>query len=99
MSFSTTGGIFMKRPILMLIATLAVAASVQAQAPPSDAERQAAREAIVKSCGNDIKTYCSDKQPGRDMMMCLRTNADKLSSDCKDTLANMRRNAPQPPTQ
>jgi hypothetical protein len=89
----------MKRHTLILIATLTAAASVQAQSPPSDAQRQAAREAIAKSCGADIKSYCSDKQPGREMMMCLRDNADKLSGDCKDTLASMRRNAPQPPSQ
>jgi hypothetical protein len=90
------GGNSMKRQTLILIAALTAAASVQAQTPPSDSQREAAREAIAKSCGTDIKTYCSDKQPGRDMMMCLRTNQDKLSGDCKDTLANLRRNAPPP---
>jgi hypothetical protein len=90
----------MKRHTLLLIATLAAAASVQAQTPsgsaPPPADREAARAAIAKACGADIKTYCSDKQPGRERMMCLRANADKLSGDCKDTLASMRRNAPPP---
>jgi len=86
----------------MLIAMLAAAASVQAQTPPAGggppppADREAARAAIAKACGADIKNYCSDKQPGREVMMCLRANADKLSGDCKDTLASMRRNAPPP---
>jgi hypothetical protein len=91
----------MKRHTLILLATLVAAASAQAQTPPAGgaappADREAARAAIVKACGSDIKTYCSDKQPGRETMMCLRTNADKLGGDCKDTLASMRRNAPPP---
>jgi Cysteine rich repeat len=86
----------MKRRALILLATLAAATCVQAQTPPTDAQREAAREAIAKSCSTDIKSYCADKQPGRDMMMCLRTNQDKLSGDCKDALATMRRNAPPP---
>jgi hypothetical protein len=96
----------MKRHTLMLIAMLAAAASVQAQTPaptppaggtpPPPADREAARAAIAKACGTDIKNYCSDKQPGRETMMCLRANSDKLSGDCKDTLASMRRNAPPP---
>jgi hypothetical protein len=80
---------------------LLVAVSVQAQTPPSSgtptpADRQAMRDAVMKSCGADIKSYCSDKQPGRETMMCLRDNADKVSSGCKDTMASMRRNAPAP---
>jgi hypothetical protein len=90
----------MKRHTLMLIVTVIATASVQAQTPPAGAappaDREAARAAIVKACGADIKTYCSDKQPGRETMMCLRSNDDKLSGDCKDTLASMRRNAPRP---
>jgi hypothetical protein len=85
----------------MLIASLAVAAaSAQAQTPPagspSPADRQAAREAIAKACDADIKSYCSD-QHGRELMMCLRTNADKVSPGCKDAMASMRR--PPPPAQ
>jgi hypothetical protein len=86
----------MKRRALLLLTTLAAAACVQAQTPPSDAQREAARGAIAKACSPDIKANCADKQPGRETMMCLRSNQDKLSGDCKDALATMRRNAPPP---
>lgn len=89
----------MKRHTLILIAAFVAVASVQAQTPPSDAERQAAREALAKACATDIKANCADKQPGREVFVCLRANADKLSSDCKDAMANLRRNAPQQPSQ
>jgi hypothetical protein len=50
----------------------------------------------MKACDADIKSYCSD-QHGRELMMCLRTNADKVSPGCKDAMASMRR--PPPPAQ
>jgi|HubBroStandDraft_3_1064219.scaffolds.fasta_scaffold188783_2 hypothetical protein len=92
----------MKQHTLLIIAALSVsAACAQAQTPgdsPAPADRQAARAAIAKACDADIKSYCSD-QHGRELMMCLRTNADKLSAGCKDAMASMRRTAPPPPAQ
>ena len=88
----------MKHASLLLALTFAVMTSAYGQAPgggaPSPADRHAAREAMLKACDADIKSYCSDKQ-GRELMMCLRGNSDKVSGGCKDdAMASMRRAAP-----
>jgi hypothetical protein len=89
----------MKRVSLLLALTFAVMTSAYGQAAgggaPSPADRHAAREAMLKACDADIKSYCSDKQ-GRELMMCLRGNSDKVSGGCKDAMASMRRAAPPP---
>ena len=53
--------------------------------PPSP-EQKAAREAARKACEPDMKTLCAGKA-GRDAMMCMRENHDKVSSSCKDAMA------------
>jgi cysteine rich repeat protein len=91
----------MKRGAILMMAALAAAGSVQAQAPPDGGgspDRQAARAAMMKACDSDIKTLCADKQ-GREVMMCLRGNSTKLSSGCSDAMAQMpmRRPGGAPP--
>lgn len=85
----------MKLRIAITLAALAVAGSAFAQQPggggggaPSP-EMQAARQAMMQACAADAKSLCADKQ-GREMMMCLRDNADKTSAGCKDAMAKMR---------
>jgi hypothetical protein len=87
-------GTTMKLYSLALCVSVFAITVAQAQPPAPSPEMQAAREAVRKSCANDSKTYCADKK-GREAMMCLRANSDKLSSDCKDALAKMPR--PNPP--
>jgi hypothetical protein len=82
----------MKIGPLVFVAALLVAAGSQAQAPAPSPEMQAARDAFRKACAADTQKMCADKQ-GREMMMCLRTNSDKLSSECKDAMAKL----PKPP--
>jgi hypothetical protein len=85
----------MKLDALLLVAALAAAGSVQAQTPssgsPPSADRQAARAAMLQACDAD-KSLCADKQ-GREVMMCLHSNADKLSAGCKDAMSKLRRPA------
>ena len=92
---------------MKLFALLAVAVAgaglAQAQTPggpPPSADRQAAREAVMKTCDADLKNYCADKQ-GREAMMCLRSNSDKLSDSCKSAMSSLRGrgegSAPPPP--
>ena len=86
----------MKLTAALLITALIGGEFALAQAPPAPSpEVQAARDAVRKSCANDSKTLCEGKQ-GREAMQCLRTNADKLSPDCKDALAKLPR-PPGPP--
>jgi hypothetical protein len=59
------------------------------QRPAATPEMQAAREAMMKACAADMKTLCDGKQ-GREAMMCMRDNADKVSDGCKDGMAKMR---------
>lgn len=93
----------MKHGALLLAAALAAAAITQAQAPgdgsPPPPDRQAAHAAVLKACDAEIKSFCANQQ-GRGLMMCLRTNTDKLGAGCKDTLSQLRRHeAPAAPPQ
>jgi hypothetical protein len=82
--------------IALVAATLLAAQSLYAQAPPAPTpEMQAARDAMRKACGDDMKKLCADKT-GREAMQCMRANADKVSPDCKDAMAKMRAAAPPP---
>jgi hypothetical protein len=81
----------MKASLLFLISLCSLSAAVQAQSPPAPSpERQAAREAVRKACATDVQTLCADKK-GREAMMCLRSNQDKVSAECKDAMAKMPR--------
>jgi hypothetical protein len=82
----------MKRRTMLLAAALLAAAAAQAQPPAPSPEVQAARDAFRKACAEDTKSLCADKQ-GREMMQCMRGNADKLSPGCKDAMAKL----PRPP--
>jgi hypothetical protein len=84
----------MKLSSFLPVAVLLAGAAAQAQAPARSPEAEAARAAVQKSCEDDIKTLCGDKQ-GREAMMCLRSNSDKVSAGCKDALSKMPKpNAP-----
>jgi hypothetical protein len=45
-----------------------------------------------------VQTLCPDKK-GREAMMCLRSNQDKVSADCKDAMAKMPKRPPGGPAQ
>jgi DNA-binding NtrC family response regulator len=51
-------------------------------------EMQAARQAMRQACASDAQTLCSGKT-GREMMMCMRENSEKVSQPCKDAMAKM----------
>jgi hypothetical protein len=85
----------MKLEALLLATGIAATGFVQAQTPggaPPSADRQAARAAVMKACAADIQSLCADKK-GREVMMCLRGNSDKLSAGCKDAMSTLRRPA------
>lgn len=87
--------------LLIVAGVMAAAGSAFAQpeggAPAPSPEMQAARAAMREACAADMKTLCEGKQ-GRDAMMCMRDNADKMSAGCKDAMAKMMaaRQAAQP---
>ena len=82
----------MKLKSSVLVAAVLFAAVAQAQPPAPSPEVQAARAAVQKACAADTKTLCGDKT-GHEAMVCLRSNADKISADCKDAMAKL----PKPP--
>lgn len=92
----------MKLKILLALGALAIGGAAFAQeqggggggAPTP--EMVAARQAMMAACSTDLKTLCDGKQ-GREAMMCMRDNAEKLSAGCKDAMAKMPRRAPPPP--
>jgi len=85
-----------KISFLLLISLCSLSAAVQAQSPPAPTpEQQAAREAVRKACATDAQSLCPDKK-GREAMMCLRTNQDKVSSGCKDAMSKLPKPASPP---
>lgn len=89
----------MRSILLVLAATFAAGAAYAQQgagggpggpSPEMRALFQAAREA----CASDAKTYCAGKT-GREAMMCLRSNADKVSAPCKEALSKLPTRPPQ----
>ena len=44
---------------------------------------QSLRDAVVKACENDLKTYCSQVTPGeKRLLACVYAHEDKLSDQC-----------------
>lgn len=82
----------MKLMPMIVLAALSIGTAAFAQEPPAaggpSPEMQAARKAMMESCAADRKTLC-DGKTGREAMMCMRDNADKLSAPCKDAMAKM----------
>jgi hypothetical protein len=81
---------------MIVLAALSVGTAAFAQEAPGGGgggggrspEMQAARKAMMESCAADRKTLCDGKE-GREAMMCMRDNADKVSEPCKDAMAKM----------
>jgi hypothetical protein len=93
----------MKHGSLLLAATFAAVACVQAQTPgggaPPPTDRQAAYAALVKACDVEIKSLCAEDH-GRDVPLCLRHHSEQLSADCRDAVSKLRRTgAPAAPPQ
>jgi hypothetical protein len=94
----------MKLTPMIVLAALSVGTAAFAQTPPPGGgpaptpEMQAARKAMMEACATDRQTLCADKQ-GREAMMCMRDNADKLSPPCKDAMSKMRAARQAAPTQ
>ncbi|MDB5428335.1 MAG: hypothetical protein JWR47_1652 [Phenylobacterium sp.] len=92
----------MKLQIAVALAAMAIGGSAFAQEPPAGGgggpspEMQAAAQAMRQSCAADVKTLCDGKM-GREAMMCLRENAEKVSEPCKDAMSKMPRRRPPPP--
>lgn len=82
----------LKLKSLALCVSLFASGAVLAQAPPPSPEHLARREATRKACDAEIKSSCAGKE-GRETFQCLRAHPDKLSSGCKDALANLAAHA------
>jgi hypothetical protein len=88
----------MKLMPMIALAALSVGTAAFAQEPPPGGptpEVRAARQAAMEACAADMKTLC-DGKAGRERMMCLRDNADKLSAPCKDAMSKMPPRQPRP---
>ena len=91
----------MKKSTLFLLSALAITGVVCAQPPGDqggggDTARQQARAAMRKACGDDMKSLCPDAK-GRAVGACLRTNHDKLSTDCQKAVDALPPPGAQPP--
>jgi hypothetical protein len=95
------------RALLLIAAVTGLAAGgVRGQSPPAGPPPQsaapqgpgeghggdmhAAMDAAKKACQGDMQTLCAGKT-GREAMMCMHDNHDKLSPGCKDAMGKMHR--------
>ena len=74
-----------------------VAQSVQAQPSPPPfpeppADLKAALDGVHEACNGQVEKLCPGKQ-GPDAVVCLKSNQDNLSSECKQAISK----APKPP--
>ena len=74
----------MKRVFLLILAVLTFNAAAQAQSTSNSADVQNAR----KVCRSDAMKLCPGKR-GSEAAACLRSNADKISQDCRNALAKI----------
>ena len=78
----------MKLTHLALIAGVALGAWTQVQAQESGREDRA----VARACKADAEKMCSGKT-GQELQQCLKSNQEKLSSNCKDAVSKL----PNPP--
>ncbi|MEQ9365448.1 MAG: cysteine rich repeat-containing protein [Leptospirales bacterium] len=52
-------------------------------------KREKRRAAFDAACGGDAKQFCGEKR-GKEMRACMKTNKEKLSSECKALLTRAR---------
>lgn len=81
----------MKIATLIAIVGLSTAGAALAQdAPAGGPPSPDARAAVRAACSADMASLCAGKE-GREAMMCIRDNSDKVSAGCKDALSKMQR--------
>ncbi len=81
-------------------AALALAGAAGAQPAPGQGggpspEMRALFMAMREACQSDATRLCPGKG-GREMMMCLRENTDKLGAPCKDAMSKLPPPPPRP---
>jgi hypothetical protein len=74
----------MKLLSVLILAALTLATGAQAQTAPSSSDVQNAR----KACRSDAMKLCPAKR-GNEAAACLRSNAEKITAECKSALAKV----------
>ena len=82
-------------PPLIVLAALSAASAACAQGGGLSPEVHAARDAVRKACAAEAQSLCAGKQQ-REMMICLRDNAAKLSAPCAEAMSKMPPRPPRP---
>jgi hypothetical protein len=71
------------------------AAAATAAAAPAAGPTPEQLKAVKFTCRGDFKRYCGGVQPGgQEAIMCLQTNAARLTPDCKTSLADIADSMP-----
>jgi len=86
----------MKLKSLILVAGLVAFGSAEAQAPaPAQGSQREGRaqvnQSVVQACKAEMKQLCQG-QSGKQAEQCLRSNSEKLSSQCKDAVSKSPQN-------
>jgi hypothetical protein len=82
----------MKLTYVAPMALLIGAGCLQAQTPASSLtpDQKAAIHAVAKACKGQGKQLCPGKT-GQEMAQCLKSNADKLTPDCKNAVSKVEK--------
>ena len=72
----------MKPKYLALIGALALVGVAQAQDRPGE------DRAVARACKADAQHLCAGKT-GQELQQCLKSNQEKLSSNCKDAVSKL----------
>ena len=82
------------RKILLALSAVVLtcgAAEAQSDAPAVSAVKGGMMKAVRSSCRTDIKSLCSDVQPGGGRIaICIRSHESELSQPCRDAVAKFR---------
>ena len=78
----------MKATHLLLLTAVILGGLAQAVAQESGREDRA----VARACKDDAQHLCSGKT-GQELQQCLKSNQEKLSSNCKDAVSKL----PNPP--
>ena len=68
-----------------------LSAECKAAGEKMKAKMEEKRKEVEAACGDDIKAYCEDIEPGHGRIaICLKSNKDRLSPECKDVAEKIK---------
>jgi hypothetical protein len=82
-------------PLIVLVALSSAGGAYAQGGGGLSPEVHAARDAVKTACAAEAQSLCPGKEK-REMMICLRDNAAKLSAPCATAMSKMPARPPRP---